>query len=152
MGLLSGVGNLMQGVMGMVGIGPDSAAALASDAAAQNQATAEVTAAEAKIRASTNLMEQQQANRATEGAQRADIGGSGVAMSTGSPLDAMTNTYIQDQFKDQVAVFNGMVNVAADQAAAINQGIQGQAASAGATSNAVSSDAGIAATIASLWK
>jgi len=151
MGLLSGLGNIVQGVMGMVGIGPDSAAALASDAAAQNQATAEVTAAEANIRSSTNLMEQSMANRVTEGAQRADIGGSGVELSTGSPMDAMTSTYIQDQFKDQVAVFNGQVNIAADQAAAIAAGIQGQAAASGATSSAIGTDVGIASTIYKLF-
>ena len=149
-GILGDIGGGISGFMGMLGIGPNSAAAMAQDAAAQNQAQAEVTAAEAKIRASTNLMEQQQMNRATEGAQRAAIGGSGVTQ-TGSALDTEMNTYAEDQFKDQVAVFNGLVNVSADQANAIAQGIQGKAAAAGANASAVSSDAGIATTIAKLF-
>ena len=144
------LGNVVGGVLGMIGIGPDSASAIAAKQGLQNAAQQQLLAEEENIRSRTNLMEQDQANRATEGGQRAAIGGSGVAIGTGSPLDAQYATYAQDQFKDQVAVFNGQVNVAADQAAAIAAQTQGQAAAAGAQASAISNDAGIAMSIYSI--
>ena len=140
MGLL---GSLSATVGSLLGLGPDSAAAQTANAAAQNQVNGEVTAAEEQIRAQTNLIEQAQANRQTEGAQRVAISGSGVTVSTGSPLDAQTATYIQDQFKDRVAVFNGEVNVNADQASVLAGITEANAASSQAESSAVSSDVGI---------
>ena len=151
MGFLGGIGDAFEGMLGVVGIGPDSAAALAKTTANQNAAQQEAMAAEENIRSHTNLMEQEQANRATEGSQRAAIGGSGVAIGIGSPLDAQYATYAQDQFKDAVAIFNGQVNVAADQAAANASATQGQAAAAGATSSAISNDASMAMTIAQMF-
>lgn len=144
------LGNVGGGILGMLGIGPDSASALAKQQGLQNAAQQQLMAEEEAIRSRTNLMEQDQANRATEGGQRAAIGGSGVAIGTGSPLDAQYATYAQDQFKDEVAVFNGKVNVAADQAAAIAAQTQGAAAAAGARSSAIGSDASMAVSIYSL--
>ena len=140
MGLFSGLGNAIAGVMGMVGIGPDSAAAQAANVGAQNQLNAEVTAQEERIRSATNLMEQEQANRQVEGSQRAAIGGSGVSMNTGSPLDAEASTFISDQFKDQVAVFNGQVNLAQDQAQAASAALAASATEKGANASAAATD------------
>lgn len=148
----STVGGVLGGVLGAFGIGPDSAASLAAKQGLENAAQQQLMAEEEAIRSRTNLMEQDQANRATEGAQRAAIGGSGVAIGSGSSLDAQYATYAQDQFKDQVAVFNGQVNVAADQAAAIASQTQGRAASAGAQGSAISNDVGMASTIYSLFE
>jgi hypothetical protein len=150
--LATGVGGIIEGVGGIIGIGGDSAAALAADATKQNEANLQVTAEEEAIRAKVNLTEQEQANRATEGKQRAAIGGSGVAMNTGSPLDAMAATYEQDQFKNSVAIFNGEVNVAADQAQQIAQGTQGASSVAAGQSSAIGTDAGIVSLLIDYFK
>ncbi|MHB8414003.1 MAG: hypothetical protein ACYDB1_01215 [Acidiferrobacteraceae bacterium] len=122
-----GVGVAAVGVVG--GIVESNAASNAASAAASNQAYQDqVTKAESEIRAETNLTEQEKANRATEGEQRLAEAGSGFDVSAGSPLDAQFAQFATDQFKDQVAVFNGLVNASADQAAAINAENQGSIA------------------------
>lgn len=89
----------------------------------QDQAAAEkynsVVSAEnaqiAKMRANLNVEEIAKQDRYTKGEQIAAYGGSGVRL-TGSPMDELAFQSINDHFKQQVAKFNGLVNVGADQA------------------------------------
>ncbi len=134
-------------ILGALGIGGDSAAAKANSAAAQQAYQDQITKAEEEIRAETNLTEQEKANRVSEGQQRLAEGSSGFDVSSGSPLDAQFAQFAADQFKDQVAVFNGLVNVGADQAAAINATNQGAAVAQGAQAQAMGSDVSIASAI-----
>lgn len=119
-------------------------AAHAAQAAGDLNAQAEWTnEQEAVIRAETNLTEQTQANRQAEGQQRASIAGSGVSVATGSPLDAEVEQRQSDLFKDQVAIFNGIVNASYDQAQGIIAQEQGQQVASAATASEASSIASL---------
>lgn len=146
-GLLQGIGGgvsgLIEGVGSILGLGGDSASALAKNAAKEQAYQAEVTKAEEEIRASTNLTEQEKANRAAEGEQRLAEGASGLGVSSGSPLFAQFAQYASDKFKDNVAIFNGLVNAQADQAAALSAAAQGAASAGASTAEALRGDASL---------
>ena len=140
----SDISGLFEDLGSILGIGGKSASSLANNAAKEQAYQAEVTKAEEEIRASTNLTEQEKANRAVEGEQRLAEGASGFGVSSGSPLFAQFAQYASDKFKDSVAVFNGLVNAQADQAAAINASAQGAAAAGADTTSALQGDISMA--------
>ena len=151
-GLLSDIGGAIEGLGSIFGLGGESAASQAQNAAKQQAYNDQITKAEEEIRAQTNLTEQEKTNRYTEGEQRVAEGASGFDVASGSTLDAQFSQFASDQFKDNVAVFNGMVNAQADQGAAAAALTQGAVTSAGATQSAVAGDVSMAATIAEfIW-
>jgi hypothetical protein len=85
-------------------------------AATYNAMVAKENADIARMRANLNVEEVARQDRYQEGAARAAMAGSGVITSTGSPMDVLAEMAINDSFKKQVAYFNGLVNVAADEA------------------------------------
>lgn len=121
-GLLSELDPIGKAITGAggdpAGLYHESPSGMAKDAAAQRAYQDEITKAEEEIRAETNLTEQEKADRSVEGEQRLAEGGSGFDVSNGSPLMVQFAQYASDAFKGRVAVFNGIVNVQADQGAA----------------------------------
>lgn len=92
-------------------------------AGAENQKTADkynsMVQAEqeqvAQMRADLNVQEVQRQDRYQRGQTEASYGGSGVTFS-GSPMDELAFQSINDQFKQNVARFNGLVDASADEA------------------------------------
>lgn len=69
----------------------------------------------AEMRANLNVEEVERQDRYQAGQTRAAYGASGVTFA-GSPMDELAFQSINDNFKKQVAKFNGLVDASADQA------------------------------------
>lgn len=107
------------------------------NAANKNADSATKAASQEMERAQLNIQQQNRVNAYKEGAQIADYGGSGVAL-TGSPLDEEANMKIQDAFESQVQYFNGLVSANADTADAEYQKTVGNSELLGGVANGAS--------------
>lgn len=107
------------------------------NAANSNANSADQAASKELERAQLNIQQENRVNAYKEGAQVADYGGSGVAI-TGSPLDEEANMKIQDNFEAQVQYFNGLVSASADTADAAYQETVGNAELLGGIANGAS--------------